>query len=86
MSILQSGEATFLFRGARQLRGLAAYSMGVGYLALAISLLAAVFLGASIGPIYWLRTARTAGFFCFAIAFALAVALGVRHVLTGSAL
>jgi hypothetical protein len=86
VSIFQSGEATFLFRGARHLSGLAAYSMGVGYLALAISLLAAVFLGAGIGPTYRLRTARTAGFFCFAFAFALAAALGVRHVLGGSAL
>ena len=86
ISIFQSGEAAFLFRAARYLRGVAAYSMGVGYLALAISLLAAAFLGTNIGPRHWLRVVRNAGFFCFAVAFVLAAALGVRHVLTGSAL
>lgn len=86
ITIFKSGEAAFLFRAGRYLRGVAAYSMGVGYLALAISLLAAFFLGTNTGPKHLLRPIRNAGFFCFAVAFVLAAALGVRHVLTGSAL
>ena len=86
ISIFQSGEAAFLFRSARYLRGPTAYAMGVGYLALAIALLAAFFLGTEIGPKHWLRLVRNVCFFCFAVAFALAAALGVHHVLTGRAL
>ena len=86
ISIFQSGEAAFLFRAARYLRGPAAYAIGVAYLALAFSLLAAFILGTDIGPKHWLRSIRNVSFFCFAVAFTLAAALGVHHALTGSAL
>ena len=48
-NIFQKGESAFLFRSAAHLRGPAAYAMGIGYIALAITLLAVFLLGTDIG-------------------------------------
>ena len=65
-------------RGSAPIDGLAAYTMGLGWIAFAVTILCIALVGAEVGPKYYLRIVRDWAFLGFAVSFIVTIMIAVH--------
>src|SRR5262249_1203911 len=75
-----------LRRGSASIHGAAAYTMGLGWMALGVTILCISLLGAEVGSKYHIRIVRNWAFFAFAVSFIVTLMLAIHTVYAPGAL
>ena len=75
-----------LRRGSASIDGTAAYTMGLGWIALGVTILCISLLGAEVGSKYHIRIVRNWAFFAFAVSLIVTLMLAIHSVYAPSAL